>query len=53
MESKLISDKQQEILRFPYYDDYDAIICDGAIRSGKTIWCSISFVLWAMANFNE
>lgn len=53
MENKLISDKQQEILKFPYYEDYDAIICDGAIRSGKTIWCSISFVLWAMANFNE
>lgn len=53
MKNKLISDKQQEILKFPYYEDYDAIICDGAIRSGKTIWCSISFVLWAMANFNE
>ena len=50
---KLISNKQLEILRFPYYEEYDAIICDGAIRSGKTIWCSISYVLWAMANFNE
>ena len=48
-----ISPKQLEILRFPYYDDYDALICDGAIRSGKTIWCGISFILWGMSKFKE
>ena len=31
---------------------YDAIICDGAIRSGKTLCMGISFVAWAMRNFN-
>lgn len=28
---------------------HDAIICDGAVRSGKTLCMSLSFVLWAMA----
>lgn len=32
--------------------DYDGIIADGAIRSGKTISMSLSFVLWAMTSFN-
>lgn len=50
---KLISKKQIEVLRFPYMKDYEALICDGAIRSGKTIFCGLSFVLWAMSNFNE
>ena len=48
-----ISKKQIEVLRFPYMDGYEALICDGAIRSGKTIFCGLSFVLWAMSNFNE
>ena len=26
----------------------DAIICDGAVRSGKTMCLGLSFVLWAM-----
>ena len=29
-----------------------AIICDGAVRSGKTVCMSLSFVLWATACFN-
>ena len=29
------------------------IICDGSIRSGKSISMSVSFVMWAMKNFNE
>ena len=28
---------------------YDGIICDGAVRSGKTLCMSLSFVSWAMA----
>ena len=31
----------------------DAIICDGAVRSGKTLFMGISFVLWAMRNFSD
>lgn len=32
--------------------DKDGIIADGAIRSGKTIAMSLSFVIWAMFTFN-
>ena len=32
--------------------DQDGIIADGAIRSGKTVSMSLSFVLWAMTKFN-
>ena len=30
----------------------DAIICDGAVRSGKTVCMSLGFVCWAMASFD-
>lgn len=46
-----LSDKQREIMRFPY-SRYNAIICDGAVRSGKTSIMSLSFFLWAMGNFD-
>ena len=39
------SPKQKQILTFPYESDYDALICDGAVRSGKTSIMSLSFVL--------
>ncbi len=31
----------------------DGIIADGAIRSGKTLTMSLSFVLWAMSRFDR
>jgi len=31
----------------------DAIICDGAVRSGKTLCMSFSFVAWAFFRFNR
>lgn len=34
------------------YADKDGIICDGSIRSGKTISMSLSFVMWAMETFD-
>lgn len=34
------------------YKDYDAIICDGAVRSGKTTCMAVSFVLWAFYRFS-
>lgn len=46
-----LSEKQRRILDFPY-TNYDAIICDGAVRSGKTSIMSLSFFLWAMSQFN-
>lgn len=45
------SEKQRQIMRFPY-TQYKALICDGAVRSGKTSVMSLSFFLWAMGNFN-
>ena len=35
------------------YSNYNGIICDGSIRSGKTLCMSFSFVIWAMETFNE
>jgi len=32
---------------------FDAIICDGAVRSGKTLCLSLSFVTWATARFHN
>ena len=31
----------------------DAIICDGAVRSGKTLCMGLSFFCWAMGTFRE
>ena len=50
------SHKQKQILTWWLSDspvkDYDGIIADGAIRSGKTVCMSLSFVFWAMSSFN-
>ena len=34
------------------YADCDTIICDGAVRSGKTLALGIGFFLWAMRCFD-
>ena len=47
-----LSEKQREIMRFPY-SGKSALICDGAVRSGKTSIMSLSYVLWAMGNFSN
>ena len=56
MELVPFSAKQIKVLswwtRNSKYEKYDAIICDGAIRSGKTVCMSISFILWAFYRFN-
>lgn len=46
-----LSKKQRQILAFPY-TKYDALICDGAIRSGKSSIMTFAFVEWAMDNFD-
>lgn len=48
----MLSSKQIEVLRWPY-SDKKALICDGAVRSGKTSIMSLSFVLWAMTDFTN
>ncbi|MCD7772968.1 MAG: PBSX family phage terminase large subunit [Ruminococcus sp.] len=35
------------------FKDSDGIICDGAVRSGKTFSMSLSFVLWSMSSFQN
>lgn len=32
---------------------YDAILCDGAVRSGKTLCMSVSFIAWAFYTFKD
>ncbi len=34
------------------YQNCDAVICDGAVRSGKTLSMSLGFVIWASECFN-
>ena len=36
----------------PQYRKYDAVICDGAVRSGKTTAISVGFVIWASTRFH-
>lgn len=47
-----ISQKQKQIMAFPY-TSYDALIADGAIRSGKTVFMMLSFVDDAMRRYNR
>ncbi len=50
------SPKQRLALRWwamPKYRSKDAVICDGAVRSGKTLSMSLGFVCWAMASFDK
>ena len=46
------SEKQLQVLQFGY-QNYDGLICDGTIRSGKTSVITIAFVLWAMSSFKN
>jgi len=34
------------------YRNMDAVICDGAVRSGKTLSMSLGFILWACRSFS-
>ena len=49
------SEKQRRVLTWwtPGSPDRgkDAIVCDGAVRSGKTLAMGLSFFLWAMVSF--
>lgn len=53
---KPFSQKQRQVLNWwcdsSPVNDYDGIIADGAIRSGKTVSMSLSFGIWAMNKFN-
>lgn len=53
---KPFSRKQKQVLTWwvdnSAVKDYDGIIADGSIRSGKTLSMSLSFTDWAMNTFN-
>ena len=50
---KKLSSKQKTLLKWCHKQNgFDNIICDGAVRSGKTAVMSISFIHWAMRYFN-
>ncbi len=57
MEIKPFSKKQYEVLTWWCKEsgnsDKTAIICDGAVRSGKTFCMSLSFVFWMFYRFNN
>lgn len=49
------SPKQLRLLnwwREPAGRELDGVICDGAVRSGKTMAMTCSFIMWAMASFS-
>ena len=35
------------------YENKNGIICDGAVRSGKTLCMSLSFICWSFYRFND
>ena len=55
MRFKAFSPRQLEALSWwcpgGPHRDRDAVICDGAVRSGKTLCLSLGFVLWSLAHF--
>ena len=46
------SPKQLQVMKW-WKQDRDAIICDGAVRSGKTLCMGVAFLLWAMICFRD
>ena len=57
MEFKPFSKKQLMVLTWwceqSPYCSCDAVICDGAVRSGKTVCMAISFILWSFYRFED
>ena len=55
MEFRAFSPKQMKALSFWHndspYKDRDALICDGAVRSGKSLCMFLSFILWSFYRF--
>ena len=54
MRFRRFSPRQRQVLTWwcaPETRDREAIICDGAVRSGKTLCLGLSFFCWAMGSF--
>lgn len=56
MEFRAFSPKQMKALSFWHnespYKERDALICDGAVRSGKSLCMFLSFILWSFYRFS-
>ena len=37
----------------PRFKDRDALICDGSVRSGKSVSMTVGFILWSMSEFKD
>ena len=37
----------------PKFKDRDALICDGSVRSGKSVCMTVGFILWSMSTFDK
>lgn len=57
MEFKPFSQKQLTVLTWwcelSPYSSCDAVICDGAVRSGKTVCMALSYILWSFYRFEN
>lgn len=57
MKIKPFSKKQLKVMTWWTHskikEKYSAVIADGSIRSGKTMSMSLSFVIWAMSEFDD
>ena len=51
IEGMHFSRKQMRVMTWWQRGDWEAIICDGAVRSGKTFAMGLSFFLWAEGRF--
>lgn len=55
MEYQRLSTRQNLAMTWwnrPGFEVYDGIICDGSIRSGKTVAMTVGFIMWAMTRFD-
>ena len=55
MRFEAFSRRQRRVLTWwlaPETSGLEAVICDGAVRSGKTLCMGLSFFLWAMGCFD-
>ena len=56
MQYKTLSDKQLAAMLWwsmDAYKDLDGVLCDGSVRSGKTMSMSVGFVLWSMSRYRN
>ena len=56
-DDNILSEKQKLLLTWwapgSPYRNYDGVICDGAIRSGKTTVMALSFFYWSFFSFDD